>query len=220
MALVPDVIQRASSGRAKCRGCSQPIAKGELRFGESLANAYAEGEALYWFHLYCAAAMRSEKLLPALEQSSEEIGEREELRKTAELGVAHPRLQRLLKAERAPSGRAHCRCCRELIEKGEWRLSLQLFEETRFSPIGSIHLGCSEAYFGTAQILERIQRLTTGLGEDDVQSLVDGLAVQRPAPPEAEAESDAPGGGGDAPGLAKTRGEEEQSGARAGGKSG
>ncbi len=220
MALVPDVIQRASSGRAKCRGCSQPIAKGELRFGESLSNAYAEGEALYWFHLYCASAMRSEKFLPALEQSSESIGERDELRKTAELGVLHPRLQRLLKAERAPSGRAHCRCCRELIEKGEWRLSLQLFEETRFSPIGSIHLGCSEAYFGTAQILERIQRLTTGLGDDDVQSLVQGLLVQRPAPPEADEASDAPGSEGDAPGLAKTRGEEADPGARAGGKSG
>lgn len=216
MTAVPDVIQRASSGRAKCRGCGQAIAKGELRFGESLANAYAEGEALYWFHLYCASAMRPEKLLPALELSTESITERDELRQTAELGIAHPRLSRLSKAERAPSGRAHCRCCRELIEKGEWRLSLQIFEETRFAPMGSIHLGCSEAYFGTAQIVERIRRLTPGLGDDDVQSLVEGLAVQRPAPPD-----DAPAAE-DAPGLAKTRGDENETGssARAGGKSG
>lgn len=219
MAAVPDVIQRASSGRAKCRGCGQAIAKGELRFGESLANAYAEGEALYWFHLYCASAMRPEKLLPVLEQSTESIAERDELRHTAELGIAHPRLSRLSKAERAPSGRAHCRCCRELIEKGEWRLSLQIFEESRFAPMGSIHLGCSEAYFGTAQILERIQRLTPGLGDDDVRSLVEGLAVQRPAPPEAEAASDAPATEADAPGLAKTRGEGAETDASAGGTS-
>jgi hypothetical protein len=219
MLVVPDVIQRASSGRAKCRGCTQAIAKGELRFGESLQNAYAEGEALYWFHLYCAAAMRPEKLLPALEQCSESLDERDELRKTAEFGVSHPRLPRLLKAERAPSGRAHCRSCRELIEKGEWRLSLQMFEETRFSPIGSIHLGCSEAYFGTREILDRIQRLTPGLGEDDVRSLVAGLAVQRPAPPETDEAGGAPAAEADAPGLAKTRGETESP-AQAGGKSG
>lgn len=215
---VPDVIQRASSGRAKCRGCTQAIAKGELRFGESLPNAYAEGEALYWFHLYCAAAMRPEKFLPALEQSAEPVEQREELRRTAELGVAHPRLPRLLRAERAPSGRAHCRSCRELIEKGEWRLSLQMFEETRFAPIGSIHIGCSEAYFGTRELLDRIQRLTPGLGEDDVRSLVEGLATQRPAPPpsdDAGAPKDV-----EAPGLAKTRPDETETPARAGGKSG
>lgn len=214
--VVPDVIQRASSGRAKCRGCTQAIVKGELRFGESLPNAYAEGEALYWFHLYCASAMRPEKFLPALEQSAESIDERDELRKTAELGLTHRRLPRLLRAERAPSGRAHCRSCRELIEKGEWRLSLQMFEETRFSPIGSIHAGCSEAYLGTTDILDRLRRLPPGLGEDDVRSLVESLAVQRPAPPETdEAPADA-----DAPGLAKTRGSEADAAARAGGKSG
>jgi hypothetical protein len=220
MPFVPDVIQRASSGRAKCRGCTQAIAKGELRFGESLANAYAEGEALYWFHLYCASAMRPEKFLPVLEQSSESIDERDDLRKTAELGVSHHRLPRLLRAERAPSGRAHCRSCRELIEKGEWRLSLQMFEETRFSPIGSIHAGCSEAYFGTAEILDRLKRLTAAMSEDDLQSLVAALAVQRAAPPETDQAGDASATEAETPGLAKTRGGEAETSARAGGKSG
>jgi len=218
MPVVPDVIQRASSGRAKCRGCTQAIAKGELRFGESLQNAYAEGEALYWFHLYCAAAMRPEKFLPVLEQSSEPVDQREELLRTAELGVTHHRLPRLLRAERAPSGRAHCRSCRELIEKGEWRLSLQMFEETRFAPIGSIHIGCSEAYFGTSELLDRIRRLTPGLDDDDVRSLSAGLAEQRPAPPPAD-EAEAPADT-ESPGLAKTRGSDAETPARAGGKSG
>ena len=38
------VIEHASSGRAKCRSCDQPIAKGELRFGERQPNAFGEGE--------------------------------------------------------------------------------------------------------------------------------------------------------------------------------
>jgi hypothetical protein len=48
---VPHVIEPASSGRAKCRGCDRPIAKGELRFGERQPNAFGEGEMTLWFHL-------------------------------------------------------------------------------------------------------------------------------------------------------------------------
>jgi len=199
---VTDVIQIASTGRSKCRGCGAAIAKGELRFGEALPNSYGEGEALFWFHLPCAAGMRSEKLLPALDASSEAVADRDELRRVAEEGVAHPRLQRLVRAERAPSGRAHCRLCRELIEKGEWRLALQMFEDGRFAPIGSIHLSCSEAYLGTADIVDRLVRAPSSLSPEDLAEVREQLKVQRPAPPpeegtEAESES--------APGLAKAR---------------
>ena len=39
------VIEPASSGRAKCRGCGRAIAKGELRLGERLPNPFTdEGE--------------------------------------------------------------------------------------------------------------------------------------------------------------------------------
>jgi hypothetical protein len=189
---VPDLIELASSGRAKCRGCGRPIAARELRFGESLPNPYAEGEALYWFHLPCAALMRPEKLLEALPRSEAPIEEKAWLEGAARFGVEHPRLPRLSRAERAASGRAHCRLCRELIEKGNFRLGLQMFEEGRFAPIGTIHLGCAEAYFGTAEILERIVRLTPGLGASDVAELEAGLSIQRPAPADVEGtESDA-----------------------------
>jgi len=43
---MPDVLQPAPTGRAKCRGCAKPMTKGELRFGESVANPFAEGETL------------------------------------------------------------------------------------------------------------------------------------------------------------------------------
>jgi len=160
---VSDVIETAKSGRASCRGCGRSIARGELRFGEALPNAYAEGESLFWFHLVCAACMRPGKFGPALEVFSQPIPESEWLRQTVSVGIAHERLLRLVRAERAPSGSAHCRACHELVGKGSWRFALQMFEEGRMQPIGTIHAECAEAYFGTNDILDRIKRLTEGL---------------------------------------------------------
>jgi hypothetical protein len=143
------VIERASSGRAKCRTCGQAIAKGEERFGEALPNAYGEGESLFWFHLRCAACSRPEALLGMLEQGQAAPEGALDLIELAREGVAQPRLSRILKAERASSGRARCRHCRELIEQGSLRLALQMFEEGRFNSIGTIHASCAVHYFGS-----------------------------------------------------------------------
>ena len=35
-------IEPAASGRTKCRGCGEPIAKGELGFGERLPHPFAD----------------------------------------------------------------------------------------------------------------------------------------------------------------------------------
>jgi hypothetical protein len=177
---VPDSIQAAPTGRAKCRGCGNAIAKGELRFGESGPNTYGEGEATSWFHLHCGALMRPEKLLPVLEAGADAGLERDWLEAQARLGLEHHRLPRLLRAERASSGRATCRSCRELIAKGEWRFALQMFEEGRMSPMGFVHAACAEAYFGTADVLARAERLSPDLSVDDVAELTKALAEQRP----------------------------------------
>ena len=160
---MPDRIEAASSGRAKCRGCGGAIAKGQLRFGEVLPNPFADGEATYWFHLSCAACMRPEKLLEALDSSGTAPDDAAWLRATAEAGVRHPRLARLARAEPSPSGRARCRSCRELIEKDAWRFVLQIFEDGRMQPIGFIHAACAEAYFGTSEVGERTARLCSEL---------------------------------------------------------
>ena len=39
---MPHKIEPAPSGRASCRGCKEPIAKGALRFGEETPNPYSE----------------------------------------------------------------------------------------------------------------------------------------------------------------------------------
>ncbi|HMJ16345.1 MAG TPA: PARP-type zinc finger-containing protein, partial [Polyangiaceae bacterium] len=80
---MPDALETATSGRAKCRGCGRAIAKGELRFGEALPSAYREGESVFWFHVYCAACMRPEKVLALFESRSDPVADQAEIEAVA-----------------------------------------------------------------------------------------------------------------------------------------
>ena len=164
-------IEPASSARAKCRGCGERIAGGELRFGESLKNPFADGEMTLWFHLECAAFKRPEPFLETLEAQSEPLEDRERLAAEARLGLAHRRLPRVDGAGRAPTGRAQCRACRAPIEKGAWRIALVFYEEGRFAPSGFVHAGCTRAYLETTDVLSRVRRFSPELREDDLALL-------------------------------------------------
>jgi hypothetical protein len=177
------VIEHASSGRAKCRSCDQPIAKGELRFGERQPNAFGDGEMTLWFHLPCGAYSRPEPFLEA-QSASPAGGELDALKAAARFGIEHRRVPRLHGAERAASGRASCRSCRELIGKGEWRLPLVFFEEYRFNPGGYIHAQCAQSYFETTDLLERIRRFSPQLDEAELAELAAALAATRVTPSE------------------------------------
>jgi Poly(ADP-ribose) polymerase and DNA-Ligase Zn-finger region len=169
---MPHVIQPAPTARAKCRGCSQPIAAGELRFGESLPNPFAEGDTTHWFHLDCAAYKRPEPLLETLEAGAEQpIADAERLMAEARQGIAHRRLPRINGAERASSGRAQCRSCRNPIEKGAWRIPLVFYEEGRFAASGFVHVSCAQAYFETTDVLPRVKRFSAGLSEADLAEI-------------------------------------------------
>src|SRR5437764_11213194 len=116
------LFETAASGRAKCRGCGQAIARGELRFGERLPNPYADGEMTLWFHPLCAAYKRPEALLQVLPET--DAADRDWLERAARGSLAHRRLPRIDGAERSPSGQARCRNCRQSIERGTWRIRL------------------------------------------------------------------------------------------------
>lgn len=153
-------IEPAASGRAKCRGCKQPIAKGELRFGERLPNPFADGEMTIWFHLECAALRRPAAFMETIESDPGPLPDNDlaKLREVATVGTAHHRLERICGAERAPSGRARCRACGEAIKKQTWRIALEFFEEGMFNPAGYVHPSCALEYFGTRDIESRIAR--------------------------------------------------------------
>ena len=174
------VIEPASSARAKCRGCGERIAAGELRFGESLPNPFADGEMTHWFHLECGAFKRPEPFLATLEASAASPPDAERLAAEAKRGLAHRRLPRVNGAERAPSGRAQCRSCREAIVKGAWRISLVFYEEGRFSPSGYVHVRCARDYFETVDVVPRLRRFSPGLSEEDLAAIQAELGVGAP----------------------------------------
>lgn len=171
------VIEVASTGRAKCRACGHAIAKGEQRLGDKLPNPFAEGETTYWFHLECGAYRRAEAFSAALEASDVSVPNREELLVVAGLGVAHPRLCRVAAVQRAPSGRARCRQCREPIAKDGWRLSLDIFQEGRFDPIGFVHLGCQRDYFGTGDSRRHVLRAAVDISTSEREELLSALSA-------------------------------------------
>jgi Poly(ADP-ribose) polymerase and DNA-Ligase Zn-finger region len=175
------VIEPASSGRAKCRGCGRAIAKDELRFGERQPNAFGEGEMTLWLHLRCAAYKRPEPLLEALaEGQGASIDVANDLKAIAEFGVAHRRVPRVDGASRAPTGRARCRSCRALIEKDAWRIGLVYFEGYRFEPSGYIHAGCARDYFETIDILDRVRHFSPALEAAELDELRERLAGSDP----------------------------------------
>jgi len=167
-------FEPAASARAKCRACGDRIEKGELRFGERLPNPYADGEdaeMTHWFHVPCAAFMRPEPFLDGLTETSAAIDDRERLTREAKLGIAHRRLPRLSKAGRAPSGRAKCRSCREMIEKDAWRIALVFYEDGRFAPSGFIHVTCAADYLETVEIIDRLRHFSPDLGDGDLEEI-------------------------------------------------
>jgi hypothetical protein len=171
---MPHIFELAPSARAKCRGCGLAIAKGELRFGERLPNPFADGENVemtHWFHLWCAAFRRPEALLATLPDATVEIDRRDELVREAELGVAHRRLPRVGGAERASSGRATCRACKELIAKDSWRVALVFYEEGRFVPSGFVHVACVPSYCETTAVMPRVRHFSPALAESDAAEI-------------------------------------------------
>jgi hypothetical protein len=172
---VPHVIEAASSGRAKCRGCDQKILKDELRFGERQPNAFGDGEMTLWFHLKCAAYKRPEAFLEGIAGNAP--AGVEELATAAQFGIAHRRVPRINGAERAPTARARCRQCKELIDKESWRIAIVFFEEYRFSPGGYIHAACARPYFETTSVLDRIAHFSPSLDADALADIERAMAV-------------------------------------------
>lgn len=170
---MPHVIERAASGRAKCRGCGAKIAGGEWRFGESLPNPFDEkgGEMTHWFHIPCAAYRRPEPFLDVLHSTDQPIADRDALEREATLGVTYRRVPRVSTAERASTGRASCRACHAPIDKGAWRIALVFYEDGRFSPSGFIHVKCARVYLETSDILPRIQHFSPTLTTTDIDEI-------------------------------------------------
>jgi hypothetical protein len=122
-----NVIEEAKSGRASCRTCKKPIAKGELRFGHEVMTQFSSDPTLQWHHLLCAAQKLPVELKGALDAFSGTVPNRNELDQAmaaaVEKGNAKP--AGFPHADRAPTGRAKCMQCEEAIEKGSVRIVVE-----------------------------------------------------------------------------------------------
>ena len=170
---IVQTIEPAASGRAKCRGCGEKIAKDELRLGARLPNPFVEGELTLWFHLTCGAFKRPQPYLEAAASTTETIGNAEWLEVEAKRSLEHERLPRLSGADHAPTGRARCRHCKELVEKGAWRISIVYYDEVegRFSPSGYIHPKCAKEYFGTNDVVDRLEHFSPALEPSELDEI-------------------------------------------------
>jgi len=179
---MPDRIEVASSGRARCRACRRAIGKGEERFAEAVPNPVAEGESQHYYHLACAAERRAKAfagLLPALDPPRPELAP---LGEAAALALVHHRLERLGALERAKSARAACRQCREPIERDGWRVAIQPIEDGRLAAWGFVHLACAGAYAGVKPSPERLMRYSELEASDraEIEAALEAMPIPEP----------------------------------------
>jgi len=181
-------MEIAPTGRSKCRGCGLAIGKGERRIGDAFSNPFADGaETTHWYHPRCAAYKRPEVLLEAFAAAGPPADADADaaLAASARLGVAQRRLPRIDGAERAPSGRATCRACKQKIDAKTWRIRLVIFDEGRFEPSGTLHAGCAAGYFecqDRGELLARARHFAPALGDGDEAELAAALAASTPPP--------------------------------------
>lgn len=173
-------IEIAKSGRAGCRTCRQPIAKGELRFGEETPNAFGDaGEMTFrWHHLKCAATKLPTELKGALDAYTGEVPGRAEidaLIATAEASRPPP----FPHADRAPTGRAKCLACGEPLAKGALRVAIEREIErgmTTQKGAGYLHPACAAPYVEEKgmthdELTAALQKNTRGLTDADLAEL-------------------------------------------------
>jgi poly [ADP-ribose] polymerase len=173
------VIEVAKSGRAGCRTCRKPIAKGELRFGEEGVNQFGEsGEASYrWHHLKCAATKHPDILRPALEAYEGDVPEKAELEQLmAEADAKKP--PPFPYADRATTGRARCQECGEPIAKDTLRVAIERDIErgmTVTKGAGYLHPACAATYVeaqgGTHADLTEGLKKNSRLPQEDLDKL-------------------------------------------------
>src|SRR6266705_3512031 len=76
-----NVIEEAKSGRASCRTCKKPIAKGELRLGVETVTQFSDTPSMQWHHLLCAAGKLPAELKEAIAAYSGTIPNQAEIDK-------------------------------------------------------------------------------------------------------------------------------------------
>ena len=184
--LPPYRIEAARSSRSRCRTCRRKIEKDKLRIGVLLEGPYGTG--YLWHHLNCAAKRRADDVEAAYEQKAWDEGlevppleELQKLREKAEKAKAERKEPPY--TERAPSGRAKCKHCEELIEKESFRVVLarevRFGNQIRGNPI-NVHPKCVAGELRAEDCMTEIdgfadalRQNSTGVAEGDMEQVLE-----------------------------------------------
>jgi poly(ADP-ribose) polymerase-like protein len=122
-----NVIEEAKSGRASCRTCKKPIAKGELRLGVETPTQFSDTPSMQWHHLLCAAGKMPAELKAAMDAYGGDIPNKGEIDKAMAdaMKKGHAKPGGFPYADRAPTGRAKCMQCEETIAKDSFRVAVE-----------------------------------------------------------------------------------------------
>lgn len=174
-----NTVEPAKTGRARCRTCGEGIAKGEVRFGEEVANAFSDsgGTSFYFHHLRCAAKKKPAQLREALKGYAGDLPQRDELDRVIAENESKQKPSVMPYAERAPSARSHCGECHTMIAKSALRIALPR-EQAGAAPMMPdapryFHAACVRATLGDerAPLLEQIRRNSPALKQDEIDEL-------------------------------------------------
>ncbi len=198
----PYVIEGARSSRAKCKTCRKTIDKGVLRLGVLIEGPYGIG--YLWHHLTCAAKRRlddveeayASEAWKAAKEPPSDVPSIEELRKVNEEAEEKRQSRpKLPFAEVDPSGRAKCKQCGELMEKGSLRVVLgrevEFGSQYRTMPI-QVHPACVAAEIEredcateSAGFVEAIRANSQGVTSEQIDAVLEavGELEEEEAPP-------------------------------------
>jgi hypothetical protein len=175
------VIEEAKTGRAKCRGCRQAIAKGELRFGDETVNAFSDsGETTFqWYHLACGAKKKPDKVKKAMAAFSGTIPDKAEIEKLLKTTTA--KATEFPFAERAPTGRSKCITCEEMIEKGAYRVAIEReIDAGGFMRKGAgyMHPECAQEFAAEEGFAAKVEENSKGLKKDELAEVLELLGSE------------------------------------------
>lgn len=168
------VIERAKSGRAKCRKCREKIEKDEYRFGHEVSGEF--GDAVQWYHLKCAAEKVPIDFGATLKDFEDEVPDRSDLESAIEKNRGKQKSTAFPYAELAPSGRSSCLVCTEKIAKDEPRVAIEReIDAGGFTRMGAgyLHPKCAMNYAETPDDLaDQLEANSLSLSAEQLSEVI------------------------------------------------